>query len=180
MTSEGILVSECPIQVQNRAVRGDYRLAVRNQALGRGRARDAGPRRQGGEAADMLIRVLVITRRRRLRRRDFHSRGPGPKTRKKYLLMVCTNLLTCYPAGPADRRVADGRRRFRDPGRAFHRPDRRDLRPPRGGPQPTYRWCRRNHARHALASMSATVAPELTEVELVITGMTCAARSTSN
>ena len=139
-------MSECPIQVQNRAVRGDHRLAARDQSLGRVRACDAGPRRQGGEGSGHADPGAGHHRRHHLCRRDFYSRGPGPKTRKKYLLVACTNLLTWYPAGPADRRVADGRRWFRDSGRAFHGPTLVTYDPRRGGPQPTYRWCRRNLA----------------------------------
>ena len=34
--------------------------------------------------------------------------GPGPKTRKKYLLVACTSLLACYFLGDRDRGTFDG------------------------------------------------------------------------
>ncbi len=54
-----------------------------------------------------------------------------------------------HPAGPADHRVADGRRRIRHPGRAFHRPHGRDLRPARRRAQPAHRRRPADHARRA-------------------------------
>ena len=54
-----------------------------------------------------------------------------------------------HRAGPADHRVADGRRRVRHPGRALHRPHGGDLRPARGGAQPAYRRRPGDHAGRA-------------------------------
>ena len=34
--------------------------------------------------------------------------GPGPKTRKRYLLVACTNLLTCYFLGDRSMATFDG------------------------------------------------------------------------
>jgi hypothetical protein len=47
----------------------------------------------------MLIRALVITASVLCADETPLRVGPGPKTRKKYLLAACTNLLTCYFLG---------------------------------------------------------------------------------
>jgi transposase len=49
--------------------------------------------------ANMLIRALVITASVLCADETPVRVGPGPKTRKKYLLVACTNLLTCYFLG---------------------------------------------------------------------------------
>jgi len=49
--------------------------------------------------AGMLIRSLVITASVLCADETPLRAGPGPKTRKKYLLVACTNLLTCYFLG---------------------------------------------------------------------------------
>jgi hypothetical protein len=49
--------------------------------------------------ASMLIRALVITAAVLCADETPLRVGPGPKTRKKYLLVACTNLLTCYFLG---------------------------------------------------------------------------------
>ena len=49
--------------------------------------------------ANMLIRALVITASVVCGDETPLRVGPGPKTRKKYLLVACTNLLTCYFLG---------------------------------------------------------------------------------
>ena len=46
--------------------------------------------------ASMLIRALVITAAVICADETPIRVGPGPKTRNKYLLVACTNLLTCY------------------------------------------------------------------------------------
>jgi transposase len=48
---------------------------------------------------NMLIRALVITAAVLCADETPVRVGPGPKTRKKYLLVACTNLLTCYFLG---------------------------------------------------------------------------------
>ena len=48
---------------------------------------------------NMLIRALVITAGVLCADETPIRVGPGPKTRKKYLLVACTNLLTCYFLG---------------------------------------------------------------------------------
>jgi hypothetical protein len=49
--------------------------------------------------ANMLIRALVITASVLCADETPLRAGPGPKTRKKYLLVACTNLLTYYYLG---------------------------------------------------------------------------------
>jgi|SRR5215472_13639183 len=49
--------------------------------------------------ANLLIRALVITAQVLCADETPLRVGPGPKTRKKYLLVACTNLLTCYFLG---------------------------------------------------------------------------------
>jgi hypothetical protein len=49
--------------------------------------------------ANMLIRALVITAAVLCADETPIRAGPGPKTRKKYLLVACTNLLTYYFLG---------------------------------------------------------------------------------
>jgi transposase len=49
--------------------------------------------------ANMLIRALVITTAVLCADETPLRAGPGPKTRKKYLLVACTNLLTYYCLG---------------------------------------------------------------------------------
>lgn len=49
--------------------------------------------------ANMLIRALVITASVVCGDETPVRVGPGPKTRKKYLLVACTGLLTCYFLG---------------------------------------------------------------------------------
>ena len=46
-----------------------------------------------------LIRALIILARVICADETPVRVGPGPKTRKKYLLVACTNLLTCYFLG---------------------------------------------------------------------------------
>lgn len=50
-------------------------------------------------AANMLIRALVITASVVCGDETPLRAGPGPKTRKKYLLVACTSLFTCYFLG---------------------------------------------------------------------------------
>ena len=50
-------------------------------------------------AANKLIRALIILARVICADETPVRVGPGPKTRKKYLLVACTNLLTCYFLG---------------------------------------------------------------------------------
>jgi hypothetical protein len=50
-------------------------------------------------AANMLIRALVITAGVVCGDETPIRVGPGPKTRKRYLLVACTNLLTCFFLG---------------------------------------------------------------------------------
>lgn len=52
----------------------------------------------------MLIRALVITAGVICADETPIRVGPGPKSRKRYLLVACTNLLTCYSLG--DRTLA--------------------------------------------------------------------------
>ncbi len=49
--------------------------------------------------ANQLIRALIILARVICADETPIRVGPGPKTRKKYLLVACTNLLTCYFLG---------------------------------------------------------------------------------
>ena len=53
----------------------------------------------GVAAANKLIRALIILARVICADETPVRVGPGPKTRKKYLLVACTNLLTCYFLG---------------------------------------------------------------------------------
>jgi transposase len=55
-------------------------------------------------AVNMLIRALIITASVICADETPIRVGPGPKSRKKYLLVACTNLLTCYFLG--DRSMA--------------------------------------------------------------------------
>jgi hypothetical protein len=57
--------------------------------------------------ACMLIRALVITAGVLCADETPLRVGPGPKTRKKYLLVACTNLLTCYFLGDRSMRTFD-------------------------------------------------------------------------
>jgi transposase len=57
--------------------------------------------------ACMLIRALVITAGVLCADETPIRVGPGPKTRKKYLLVACTNLLTCYFLGDRSMRTFD-------------------------------------------------------------------------
>jgi transposase len=54
--------------------------------------------------ANQLIRALIITASVICADETPIRVGPGPKTRKRYLLVACTNLLTCYFLG--DRSLA--------------------------------------------------------------------------
>jgi hypothetical protein len=54
--------------------------------------------------ANMLIRALIVTAGVVCADETPIRAGPGPKTRKRYLLVACTNLLTCYFLG--DRTLA--------------------------------------------------------------------------
>jgi transposase len=54
-----------------------------------------------------LIRALVITAAVLCADETPIRVGPGPKTRKKYLLVACTNLLTCYFLGDRSMRTFD-------------------------------------------------------------------------
>jgi hypothetical protein len=54
--------------------------------------------------ANQLIRALIITATVICADETPIRVGPGPKTRKRYLLVACTNLLTCYFLG--DRSMA--------------------------------------------------------------------------
>jgi transposase len=57
--------------------------------------------------ANMLIRALVIAAPVLCADETPLRAGPGPKTRKKYLLVACTNLLTCYFLGDRSMRTFD-------------------------------------------------------------------------
>ena len=59
--------------------------------------------------ANMLIRALVITASVVCGDETPLRAGPGPKTRKKYLLVACTDLFTCYFLGD---RSLDSFRKF--------------------------------------------------------------------
>ena len=56
---------------------------------------------------NMLIRALVITAAVLCADETPIRVGPGPKTRKKYLLVACTSLLTCYFLGDRSMRTFD-------------------------------------------------------------------------
>jgi Transposase IS66 family/Family of unknown function (DUF6444) len=57
---------------------------------------------------NMLIRALVITAGVICADETPIRVGPGPKTRKRYLLVACTNLLTCYFLGDRSWRRSTG------------------------------------------------------------------------
>ena len=57
--------------------------------------------------AGMLIRALVITASVLCADETPLRVGPGPKTRKKYLLVACTHLLTCYFLGDRSMKTFD-------------------------------------------------------------------------
>lgn len=57
--------------------------------------------------ASLLIRALVITASVLYADETPLRVGPGPKTRKRYLLVACTNLLTCYFLGDRSMRTFD-------------------------------------------------------------------------
>jgi transposase len=59
---------------------------------------------RGVTAANRLIRALIVLARVVCADETPIRVGPGPKTRKRYLLVACTNLLTCYFLG--DRSLA--------------------------------------------------------------------------
>ena len=66
-------------------------------------ARAAGPRRESGRRGEQDDPGADHPGPRHLRRRDPASgSGPGPKTRKKYLQVACTSLLTYYFLGDRD------------------------------------------------------------------------------
>ena len=54
---------------------------------------------RGVAAANKLIRALIILARVICADETPRPGGPGPEDRKKYLLVACTNLLTCYFPG---------------------------------------------------------------------------------
>lgn len=58
--------------------------------------------------ACLLIRALVVTAAVVCADETPIRVGPGPKTRKKYLLVACTNLLTCYFLGDRSLASFDG------------------------------------------------------------------------
>jgi hypothetical protein len=57
---------------------------------------------------NMLIRALIVTAAVICADETPLRVGPGPKTRKKYLLVACTNLLTCYFLGDRSLGTFDG------------------------------------------------------------------------
>jgi transposase len=57
---------------------------------------------------NMLIRALVITAAVISADETPIRVGPGPKSRKKYLLVACTSLLTCYFLGDRSMETFDG------------------------------------------------------------------------
>jgi len=57
---------------------------------------------RGVAAVNKLIRALIVLARVVCADETPTRCGPGPKTRKKYLLVACTNLLTCYFLGDRD------------------------------------------------------------------------------
>jgi transposase len=57
--------------------------------------------------ANLLIRALVITAAVLSADETPLRAGPGPKARKKYLLVACTNLLTCYFLGDRSLKTFD-------------------------------------------------------------------------
>ena len=58
--------------------------------------------------ASMLIRALIVTASVICADETPIRVGPGPKSRKKYLLVACTNLLTCYFLGDRSMATFDG------------------------------------------------------------------------
>jgi transposase len=63
---------------------------------------------QAVTAANMLIRALIITASVICADETPIRAGPGPKTRKRYLLVACTNLLTYYFLGSRSMESFDG------------------------------------------------------------------------
>ncbi len=63
---------------------------------------------QAVRAVNMLIRALIITAAVICADETPIRVGPGPKTRKKYLLVACTNLLTYYFLGGRSMETFDG------------------------------------------------------------------------
>jgi transposase len=63
---------------------------------------------QAVNAANMLIRALIITASVICADETPIRAGPGPKTRKRYLLVACTNLLTYYFLGSRSMESFDG------------------------------------------------------------------------
>ena len=59
-------------------------------------------------AVNLLIRALIITAAVICADETPIRVGPGPKTRKKYLLVACTNLLTYYFLGDRSLDTFDG------------------------------------------------------------------------
>jgi transposase len=57
---------------------------------------------QAMAAANMAIRALIIAARVVCGDETPVRVGPAPKSRKKYLQVACTNLLTCYVLGDRD------------------------------------------------------------------------------
>src|SRR5487761_1047300 len=57
--------------------------------------------------ANMLIRALVITASVLCADETPIRVGPGPKTRKKYLLVACTSLMTCFFLGDRSMKTFD-------------------------------------------------------------------------
>ncbi|HEY1004939.1 MAG TPA: transposase [Streptosporangiaceae bacterium] len=80
-------------------MRGADRGADRDPALARVRARHAGRAAAAIRDANRLIRALIILARVVCADETPIRVGPGPKTRKRYLLVACTSLLTCYFLG---------------------------------------------------------------------------------
>jgi len=83
-------------------VRGHPGVDVRHPAQRRVGARAAGARRPGGRRGEHGDPGADHPRPGRLRRRDPLRAGPGPKSRKKYLQVACTTLLTYYFPGARD------------------------------------------------------------------------------
>ena len=65
-------------------------------------ARAAGARRESGHGGEQGDPGADPPRPGHLRRRDPAAGGPGPKSRKKYLQVACTSLLTYYFLGDRD------------------------------------------------------------------------------
>ena len=90
-----------------RAVRRDHRGPDRDPPVGRVRPLDDRPRRESRARGNMLIRALVITASVLCADETPIRVGPGPKTRKKYLLVACTSLLTCFFLGDRSMKTFD-------------------------------------------------------------------------